>query len=78
MLEGLAPTNYAKTECSIITRSKTELNADDQKILMEALENPLFSNINLAQQLTERGFPIGETAMRKHRSGKCACARKSE
>lgn len=78
MLEGLAPRSYTPEHCSIVQRAHTELNETDRKILLEALENKLFSNLNLAEQLTQRGFPIGETTIRKHRSGKCACARKPQ
>ena len=78
MLEGLTPTNYGLIECGMITRSRQELDHADQEILMAALENPLFSNRNLAEQLTQRGFVIGETSVRNHRKGKCACARKSK
>jgi hypothetical protein len=59
-------------------RAAEQLDAKDQKILVEALENKLFSNLNLAEQLTQRGFPVGENIIRKHRIGKCACARKPE
>ena len=78
MLEGLTPTNYEPTECGMISRSKTELDQADREILLAALENTLFSSRNLAEQLTQRGFSIGETSIRKHRNGKCACARKSK
>lgn len=77
MLEGLTPTDYRAKSCSIITRADVELDQADREILLEALNNPLFSHRNLAEQLTQRGFSIGETSVRKHRSGKCACARKS-
>lgn len=77
MLEGLAPKSYVKTKCSLIERAEAKLNESDQAILLEAVANKLFSNLNLAEQLTERGFSISENVIRKHRLGKCACARES-
>jgi hypothetical protein len=78
MLEGLAPTSYAKTKCSLIERSETKLSEADQQILADALNNKLFSNLNLAEQLTQRGFSISENVIRRHRIGKCACARNAK
>lgn len=78
MLEGLAPRSRRAEVCSVIRRAKEELSESDQKILFDALENRLFSNLNLAQQLTERGFKVSEGLVRTHRKGECACARKSE
>lgn len=76
MLEGLAPKSHLKTQCAIVERAEEMLDKADQKILFEALENKLFSNLGLAEQLTQRGFPVSENVIRKHRIGKCACARK--
>jgi hypothetical protein len=45
------------------------------KILLEAIDDKRWSTLGLAETLTERGFIIGETTLRKHRVGKCACAR---
>ncbi len=77
MLEGLAPKNYAPAMCALMMRAHQLLDEADRKILEDALANPLFPALNLAQQLTERGFAIGETSIRKHRNRKCPCARKS-
>lgn len=78
MLEGLAPQNRYVGDCSVIRRAKEELSESDQKILFDALENKLFSNLNLAKQLTERGFKVSEGLIRTHRIGRCSCARKPE
>lgn len=78
MLEGLTPQSRFADECSVIRRAKAELSESDQKILFDALENKLFSNLNLAKQLTERGFKVSEGLIRAHRIGGCACARKSK
>lgn len=76
MLEGLAPINYNVGPCGLIKRANSELDPSDRDILLAALENKLFSNHGLAEQLTQRGFSISETSIRKHRLGRCSCARK--
>jgi hypothetical protein len=76
MLEGLAPTERFVGPCRLIRRAHDELAPSDRDILLAALENKMFSNLNLAEQLTERGFSTGEAVIRKHRNGKCSCARK--
>ena len=78
MLEGLAPKSHLKTKCAIIERAEQMLDDSDQQILFDALANKLFSNLNLAEQLTQRGFAVSETVIRKHRIGKCACAREPQ
>jgi hypothetical protein len=78
MLEGLAPIDYKAGPCGLIKRAHSELSPSDRDILLAALENKLFSTYGLAEQLTQRGFSISETSVRKHRTGKCACARKSK
>lgn len=76
MLEGLTPpVNNALCK---VSREASKLSEQDQKILSEALGNPLWSTHALTKELNSRGFDVGETAMRKHREGECACARKSE
>lgn len=80
MLEGLAPTPRKAAGPCLIFRRADELGLSDQdkQILLEAVNNKLFPNLNLAEQLTQRGFPISENSIRKHRIGKCSCARESE
>lgn len=78
MLEGLAPKSYLKTQCTLIERAEKLLDEKDQQILFDALANKLFSNLNLAEQLTQRGFAISENVVRRHRIGKCACAREPQ
>ena len=79
MLEGLEPKPRKNMgPCSLMRRAAEQLDAKDQQILIDALGNKLFSNLNLAEQLTERGFSVSENTVRKHRIGKCSCARKPE
>ena len=79
MLEGLAPTPRKYIgPCLIFKRADELLDEADKKILFEAVNSKLFSNLGLAEQLTQRGFPISENTIRKHRIGKCSCARKPE
>jgi hypothetical protein len=78
MLEGLAPKSYLKTKCALIERAEAQLSASDRDILLDAVANKLFSNLNLAEQLTQRGFAVSENLIRKHRIGKCACAREPQ
>ena len=76
MLEGLAPRPKTRVgPCTVLQRADELLDEADKKILFEALDNPMFSNLNLAEQLTQRGFIISENVIRKHRIGKCSCAR---
>jgi hypothetical protein len=79
MLEGIAP-RPKKTigPCLIFRRADELLDEADKKILFDALENKMFSNLGLAEQLNQRGFPISENVIRKHRVGKCSCARRLE
>ena len=73
MLEDLpVPTDE---KLCIIARKAAELSQEDYDILQAAINNPNWSNNGLTNALVERGFEIGETAMRKHRIKKCACAR---
>jgi hypothetical protein len=76
MLEGIAPLPRRNTgPCLIFKRADELLDEADKKVLFEAVENKMFSNLGLAEQLTQRGFPISENVIRKHRIGKCSCAR---
>jgi hypothetical protein len=73
MLEGLTPPNK-ESLCAVMVRA-AELEPADLKILLEAIDDKRWSTLGLAETLTERGFIIGETTLRKHRVRKCACAR---
>ena len=74
MLEGIAPRNKDGL-CAVMSRAIEQLEADDINILNAALADPKWSNLSLSETLTERGFFIGESAIRRHRSKKCVCVR---
>jgi hypothetical protein len=73
MLEGMTPPSKEML-CAVMSRA-AELEPADLKILLDALKDKRWSNLGLAETLTERGFTISESTLRKHRVGKCACAR---
>lgn len=73
MLEGLTPPED-KTLCKV-SRQAAELSPEDFAILQEALNDPRWSTNALHVALNERGFFVGDTALRKHRDKKCCCVR---
>ena len=73
MLEGLTPP--VKERLCIIGKQAAELDSKDLTILMDALANPRWSSEALALALTERGFKVSDSVLRKHRRKECACAR---
>lgn len=74
MLEGIQPRNKDGL-CAVMTRAADQLDAADLAILMDAIADPKWSNLSLSETLTLRGFAIGESALRRHRSKVCACVR---
>ena len=73
MLEGLEPPK--KEALCKVARQAAELSKEDYETLQSALADPRWSTSKLAPALSERGFAIGESALRKHREGTCCCAR---
>ena len=73
MLEGLTPPS--KEALCKVSRLAAELSKEDYDILAAALNDPRWSTTALANALTERGFVIGDGAVRKHRQKTCCCAR---
>lgn len=73
MLEGLEPPS-ADMLCKV-ARQAADLSPEDYQILEQALEDKRWSTNALVIALNDRGFPIGDTALRKHRDKKCCCAR---
>jgi len=73
MLEGLTPpedTNLCK-----VSKLAADLSPEDNAILQDALADHRWSTLALTNELNARGLIMGETAVRKHRAGKCKCAR---
>lgn len=73
MLEGLEPP-VNKTLC-IVGRKAADLSDADLQVLEAALTDPRWTINSLTKALIERGFVVGETALRKHSKRECACAR---
>lgn len=73
MLEGLEPP--VKSTLCIVARKAADLSKEDQEILEAAMNDPRWTISALTRALVERGFVIGDTALRKHVREDCACAR---
>lgn len=73
MLEGLTPP-IKESLCAVMVRA-ADLEPADLKILLDSLADARWSNNALAAALTERGFEISESTVRKHRTKACACVR---
>lgn len=73
MLEGLQPP--VKDSLCIVARKALDLSEEDQQILETALSDPRWTASALTRALTERGFLVGDTALRKHIKKDCACVR---
>lgn len=73
MLEGLTPP--VKLTLCKVGQKHSDLSAEDQAIFNQALKDPRWSSASLTKALQDRGMDLGETALRKHRDGKCGCFR---
>jgi len=73
MLEGLAPP-FGGNLCKV-GRLAHELTPEDNEILQSAVIDERWTTSALTLALSERGFSVGETVLRRHRTGKCSCAR---
>jgi hypothetical protein len=73
MLEGLEPP--LKDSVCIVARKAADLSKEDQQILETAFNDPRWTASSLVRALAERGFVVGDTALRKHLRKDCACAR---
>lgn len=71
MLEGLTPINRKKS-CAFAMFRDT-LEASDQRILDDAMENPEWSTNGLVRALNERGLKIAYQNLYRHRSKGCSC-----
>jgi hypothetical protein len=75
MLEDLRIPSKIKP-CAL-ARKAAELSDEDRRILGEALADPRWSTNALRIALNERGFVIGDTGLRAHRSKDCSCVREA-
>ena len=73
MLEGLTPPEDGNL-CKV-AKMAADLSPEDFAILQNAISDTRWSTLALVTALSERGFVVGETAFRRHRNGKCPCAR---
>lgn len=73
MLEGLAPKN--QDALCILMSKAAELDKADYDILLEAINNPMWTSNGLAEALRERGFKVHKGAVANHRKKMCACAK---
>ena len=71
MLEDLQPPNRLPS-CKVRT-ILTSLEPKDQQILKSAIDDPDWSTVSLAEQLTKRGLIVSESPLRKHRAKRCSC-----
>jgi hypothetical protein len=71
MLEGLEPPTKIGA-CKVRTLMQS-LEPKDQVILKEAIDNPDWPTLTLAEALTKRGLLISESPLRKHRARRCTC-----
>jgi len=73
MLEGLEPTSR-KYSCKTNTIIQS-LNEADKKILLNALDNPEWTNTALTVALNNRGIKISRYSIDSHRNKVCSCWR---
>jgi len=73
MLENLTPA-IRQYSCKIKTILDT-LKEEDKKILIEALESPLWNNSALTTALNERGLKVSRYSVDSHTRKQCSCWR---
>ena len=73
MLENLKPSSR-QYSCKINTIIN-ELTEADKKILIEALESPLWNNSALTTALNERGLKVSRYSVDSHTGKRCSCSR---
>jgi hypothetical protein len=73
MLENLSPTSR-QYSCKINTIINGLAEAD-RKILVEALESPLWNNSALTTALNERGLQVSRYSVDSHTGKRCSCWR---
>jgi hypothetical protein len=73
MLEGLAPSGR-QYPCKINTILES-LSEADRKILVEALDSPVWNNSALTTALNERGLKVSRYSVDAHTGKRCSCWR---
>jgi hypothetical protein len=73
MLENFNPTTR-QYPCKIRTILQ-ELSETDKKVLVEALESPLWNNSALTTALNERGLKVSRYSVDSHTGKRCSCWR---
>ena len=73
MLENLTPTSR-QYPCKINTIIN-KLDSADKKILLEALDSPLWNNSALTTALNERGLKVSRYSVDAHARKRCSCWR---
>lgn len=74
MLEGLAPKSKEPI-CYLMSKAVNELDEKDLAILVEALNDPRWTETGLSEALTTRGFKVSRGVLHKHMIGTCGCAK---
>jgi hypothetical protein len=73
MLENMNPTNRLYP-CKI--RSILDsLNEKDKKVLLDALDSPLWNSSALTTALNERGLKVSRYSVNSHTRKQCSCWR---
>jgi hypothetical protein len=73
MLENLG-TPEDRNFC-VIVRNGMTLSPEDFAIYQEAINDPRWGNVVLAERLTKLGLKTGKDSIRRHRDKVCSCAR---
>jgi hypothetical protein len=73
MLENINPTTR-QYPCKMNT-ILNNLNESDRKILLEALESPLWNTNALTTALNDRGLKISRYSVDSHARKRCSCWR---
>lgn len=56
-----------------VRKTIESLEPSDAEILAKAIIDPAWKTLALANALNAKGVPVGENAIRRHRSKACSC-----
>jgi hypothetical protein len=73
MLEDLQPPKRKQYPCNV-DRLLESLEGVDRESLEEALNDKGWTASALSRELTRRGLPLTDKAIKKHRWGECGCS----